>query len=176
MPWIALRYDLTSKRPHNSRDVSDVVRDLYDARPHLCRQDGRRFREKEELQKHIDDIFAKNKSKKERSGVQERLWFWQVDEWCKAQDVTSAAENVDSAPDAMQVEAVEEAEEEKIVVVVDGWGSGLKCSACHEELKKSWDVDSDEWVFRGVIRLDEQDSGRPTLIHQSCHRASAQNP
>jgi hypothetical protein len=160
-----------------SRDVSDVVHQLYDARPHLCRQDGRRFHEKADLQKHIDEIFAKNKSKKERSGVQERLWFRQVDEWCKAQDVTSIADNTSTAPDAMQVESAPEVEEEKSVIVEAGWGSGLKCAACHEELKKSWDVDSDEWVFRGVIRLDDHASGRPTLIHQRCHvRASAQNP
>ena len=156
----------------SSRDVSDVVHNLYDARPHLCKTDGRRFQVKRKLEEHLDDLFIKNKSKKERTGIQERLWFRQVDEWCKAQDVASVTDKTNATSDTTQVEAAEAVEEEKYVVVCNEWGSGLKCGACHEVLKKSWDGDSDEWVFRGVICLESSSTGRPSLVHQICHRAS----
>jgi len=152
-----------------SRDVSDMVHTLYEARPYLCKQDGRRFREKRELEQHLDDLFAKNKSRKERSAIQERLWFRQADEWSRALDVTSLTECA-SAADNMQVEEEVVVEEEKSVVASDDWCDGLKCVACHEVLKKVWDGDSDEWIFRGVMRLDTgtSSSGRPSLVHQTC--------
>ena len=155
-----------------SRDVSDVVRNLYDARPHMCKHDGRRFKEKAELERHLDDVFAKNKSKKERTGGQERLWFIHVDEWVKAHEVNSLKGDMSktTGPDSMEVEA--EAEVEKTVVVSPEWSSSLMCEACHEQLKKSWCSDSDSWVFRGVINLASDNAARPELFHQSCHRAS----
>lgn len=156
----------------SSRDVSDVIRNLYDARPHVCPRDGRRFKEKRDLEQHLDDLFAKNKIKKDRAGGphQQRLWFLQVGEWCKAHDVSQVADKTHAASDVIQDKAM--AQEERSVVVLNEWGSGLKCCACHELLKKSWDGESDEWVFRGVIFL-EMVGDRPSLVHQTCHVAGA---
>jgi len=155
-----------------SRDVSDVIRNLYDARPHVCPRDGRRFKEKRDLEQHLDDLFAKNKIKKDRAGGphQQRLWFLQVDEWCKAHDMSQVADKTHAASDVIQDKAM--AQEERSVVVLNEWGSGLNCCACHELLKKSWDGESDEWVFRGVIFL-EMVGDRPSLVHQTCHVAGA---
>ena len=76
-----------------------------------------------------------------------------------------------AATDTMGVE--EAVEEEKSVVVLAQWGGGpFKCEACHEVLKKSWDTESDDWIFRGVLLLSTSASGHPELVHQTCHRAS----
>jgi hypothetical protein len=159
-----------------SRDVSDVIHNLYDARPHVCKNSAKRFREKSELVHHLDALFIKNKSKKERQpGVHERLWFRQAEEWSKAQDVTALTEKTTATSDGMQVD-VPAQDEEKFVVVRDAWGSGLKCGACHEILKKTWDGDFDEWVFRGVICLEVSATGRPSLVHEKCHQGSAPLP
>ena len=69
--------------------MSDVVRNLYDERPHFCKTDGRRFQEEAELTQHMDELFAKNKSKKERTGLKERLWWQPAHEWCEANDVAT---------------------------------------------------------------------------------------
>jgi len=160
----------------SSRDISDIVLSLYEDRPHLCKKDGRRFREKRELEQHLDDLFAKNKIRKERSAMRERLWFRHADEWSRALDITSVNESA-SATDNMEVkEETSVVEQERSVVAGDDWGDGLKCVACHEELKKVWDGESDEWVFRGVVHLDTSSTGRPCLVHQTCHRDSALNP
>jgi len=160
----------------SSRDISDIVHSLYEDRPHMCKKDGRRFREKRELEQHLDDLFAKNKIRKERSAMLERLWFRHADEWSRALDITSVNESA-SATDNMEVkEETAVVEQERSVVAGDDWGDGLKCVACHEELKKVWDGESDEWVFRGVVHLDTSSTGRPCLVHQTCHRDSALNP
>ena len=146
-----------------------MLRNLYDERPHLCKTDGRRFKEKAELTQHMDELFAKNKSKKERTGLKERLWWQPAHEWCEANDV--ATDQTTAATDTMEVE--EAVEEEKSVVVLAQWGGGpFKCEACHEVLKKSWDTESDDWIFRGVLLLSTSASGQPELVHQTCHRAS----
>ena len=67
-------------------------------------------------------------------------------------------------------------DKENVVVVCSEWGSGVKCGACHEVLKKTWDNDSDAWVFRGVICLEASSTGRPSLVHQKCHQGSASLP
>eukprot|EP00802_Teleaulax_amphioxeia_P006953 Tamp_06959.p1 GENE.Tamp_06959~~Tamp_06959.p1 ORF type:complete len:399 (+),score=96.67 Tamp_06959:304-1500(+) len=158
-----------------SRDVSDVIARLYDARPYISKHDAKRFREKQALEQHLDALFIKNKAKRERTGVQERLWFRQVEEWSKAQDVTLLTETPKDAANAMDVDAPTQ-DKENVVVVCSEWGSGVKCGACHEVLKKTWDNDSDAWVFRGVICLEASSTGRPSLVHQKCHQGSASLP
>ena len=73
----------------------------------------------------MDELFAKNKSKKERTGLKERLWWQPAHEWCEANDV--ATDQTTAATDIMG--GVEEAvEEEKSVVVLAQWGGGpFKC-------------------------------------------------
>lgn len=38
------------------RDVSDVIRALYEEQPFACKGDGRRFRSAEELDAHLDQV------------------------------------------------------------------------------------------------------------------------
>ena len=53
----------------------------------FCKTDGRRFKEEAELTQHTDELFAKNKSKKERTGLKERLWWQPAHGWCEDNDV-----------------------------------------------------------------------------------------
>ena len=70
-----------------SQDVAPVVRGLYDDQPHECKSDGRRFKAKEDLQRHLDKLFAINKSRKDCTGVKERQWFRKVEDWVMCVDV-----------------------------------------------------------------------------------------
>ena len=71
----------------NSQDVSPIIRGLYDDQPHECKSDGRRFRAKEDLQRHLDKLFAINKARKDGTGIKERQWFRKVEDWVMCTDV-----------------------------------------------------------------------------------------
>lgn len=64
-----------------SRDVSDVIKSLYDEYPHQCKSDGRRFKSKDVLERHLDRIFVINKARKDCTGVKERHWFSKAGDW-----------------------------------------------------------------------------------------------
>jgi hypothetical protein len=97
-----------------------VIRGLYDDQPHECKSDGRRFRAKEDLQKHLDKLFAINKARKDCTGIKERQWFRRMEDWISCADVierpaTVPAQDVKDA-NRMEVEvtkSVEKAEEEE---------------------------------------------------------------
>ena len=103
-----------------SQDVSPVIRGLYDDQPHECKSDGRRFRAKEDLQKHLDKLFAINKARKDCTGIKERQWFRRMEDWVSCADVierpaTTPAQDVKDS-NRMEVEitkSVEKAAEEE---------------------------------------------------------------
>ncbi len=97
-----------------------VIRGLYDDQPHECKSDGRRFRAKQDLQQHLDKLFAINKARKDCTGIKERQWFRRMEDWVSCADVierpaTTPAHDVKDA-NRMEVEttkSVEKAEEEE---------------------------------------------------------------
>ena len=73
--------------------------------------------------------------------------------------------------DAAQAESAQE--EEGVSLPADEFESGVKCGACHEELKKTWDDAEDCWVFQRVVRLDaagNKASCGSTVVHVGCYQ------
>mgnify|MGYP001048222160 CR=1 FL=1 len=72
---------------------------------------------------------------------------------------------------AAQAESAQE--EEGVSLPADEFESGVKCGACHEELKKTWDDAEDCWVFQRVVRLDaagNKASCGSTVVHVGCYQ------
>lgn len=165
----------------NSQDVAPVVRGLYDDQPHECKSDGRRFKAKEDLQRHLDKLFAINKSRKDCTGVKERQWFRKVEDWVMCVDVIErpTAPVVADAKNSnrMEIEVPKsdvkaEAEENDAErVPAEDFEHGVRCRACNEELRRLYDAEDDCWIFKGVLRVNpagQTDEHGRILVHRKC--------
>jgi len=140
-----------------SQDVSPVIRGLYDDQPHECKSDGRRFRAKEDLQKHLDKLFAINKARKDCTGIKERQWFRRMEDWVSCADVierpaTTPAQDVKDANRmeveiTMSVEKAAEEEENAEKVPAEEFDHGTRYRGC---FARSSDVTSKLAHFRTI--------------------------
>uniref|UniRef100_A0A7S0M748 CID domain-containing protein n=1 Tax=Cryptomonas curvata TaxID=233186 RepID=A0A7S0M748_9CRYP len=164
-----------------SQDVSPVIRGLYDDQPHECKSDGRRFRAKEDLQKHLDKLFAINKARKDCTGIKERQWFRRMEDWVSCADVierpaTTPAQDVKDANRmeveiTMSVEKAAEEEENAEKVPAEEFDHGTRCADCFEELRRSYDAEEECWFFKGVLRVNpvgQKDEHGRILVHRKC--------
>ncbi|EKX45012.1 hypothetical protein GUITHDRAFT_139289 [Guillardia theta CCMP2712] len=152
-------------------DVTHVISSLYEEKPFTSKIDGRRFKNKEDLDRHLDMLFERNRAKKERFGNQERLWFRNISEWCRAEDISSSRtplRDFNKSKDGIE----KAAEPIKLnVVQADDLDGLAKCAACNEVLKKEWRADEDRWVLHGVYRMNgngEFDDHGTIFVHQGC--------
>mmetsp|Transcript_50158 Transcript_50158/g.125075 ORF Transcript_50158/g.125075 Transcript_50158/m.125075 type:complete len:496 (+) Transcript_50158:56-1543(+) len=157
-----------------TRDVGDVIKSMYQDHPFQCKSDGRRFKSKEELEKHLDRLFSINKARKDCTGVKERHWFSTAQEWClraEGNDASGSNDRGRGSGVTVDVDAKSRAEVIESVVHADDFEHGVRCAACNEPLKRVYDSEEDIWVFRGCVRVGaggQQDPAGRTLVHVGC--------
>ncbi|KAJ3028211.1 hypothetical protein HDV00_010551 [Rhizophlyctis rosea] len=157
--------------------IPGAVETLYDALDLQCKQCGTRYMRNEEgkakMGKHLDWHFRMNRRAKERGKkAVSREWYLKEEEWVVEREgmsgfgegkaptvffdgLQSSSSSSSQQPTASQ-EAVSNipAENEK----------ESRCAVCQEALEKFYDDEREEWMLRGVVKVDG------VLYHQTCRR------
>ncbi|KAJ3025934.1 hypothetical protein HK097_006564, partial [Rhizophlyctis rosea] len=180
------RVRLTSEdiaKPHPS-----AITTLYDALSLQCRQCGTRYKRSEEGKKrmdtHLDWHFRQNRRMKEKGKkAVSREWYLGLEEWV-GEVVGSGRGGGDRAAPTVFFgnhatsgtggnvkgeqgdggKGGKEKEEEEVLNVPAEDEKEKECAVCHERLEKFYDEEREEWMLRGVVKIDG------VFYHQTCHR------
>ena len=126
-----------------------VIDALYFDQTHQCMQTGKRFRDKEGLQRHLDVLFFRKKL--ERESELSRKWYvpdsiWAASAQQEDPEKEGKAENMEEDREAAKVE-----EEASISVVADP--SVKACAISGEKFHTFYNDGDDQWHFRDALRL-----------------------
>ena len=142
----------------------NVIASLYFDQTHQCMQTGKRFREKEQLQNHLDLLYQRKKLMRETTIS--RKWFVMLDQWKQ-----SFSSSINKEEEADEVEKAVEAKNPKEHVLLTD-PSQLKlsviadpkikvCPLSHEDFKVYYNEDDQQWHFKDAVRLCRSYQGHP---------------
>ena len=158
LPALTADFDPKKDLGELSKRRESVIRSLYFELPFQCVQTGRRFRQRAELDAHMDWLHARRRRR--RDGKVSRKWFVDVNAWLKglktmAEDALNffGGEDKDSAAEVEAAAAVDE----NVSVPVDE--SQPTCALSGEEFETFWNEAEQEWHYRGAIVLDRAVGG-----------------
>ncbi|KAJ6226251.1 histone deacetylase rpd3 [Anaeramoeba flamelloides] len=157
-------YDFTKK--FLKRKDLQAVEILYSKMDHKCSNCGLRFDDDEELQKHYDWHFQKNRKENERMS---RVWFMNLIDWKSDRDIANT-EHLEPSVFELEdrVTMVKEDENEfereddednfnqfiveKMPIANDE--GNQKCAVCRNEFDKEWN-DEKGWVYKDAFKLKD---------------------
>ncbi|KAJ6232934.1 pre-mRNA cleavage complex ii [Anaeramoeba flamelloides] len=157
-------YDFTKK--FLKRKDLQAVEILYSKMDHKCSNCGLRFDDDEELQKHYDWHFQKNRKENERMS---RVWFMNLIDWKSDRDIANTEhlepsvfelEDRETLSKEVENEFKREDDEddftqfitEKMPIANDE--GNQQCSVCRNEFDKEWN-DEKGWVYKDAFKLKD---------------------
>jgi len=178
---LQLPFTAEALRELNPRVIDALYKDLK----FQCKQDGCRFRTKEQLDKHMDLLFQRNNEKKKaEKGGSSRKWYMTIDDW-KVELFGNKKKGVDGntifLPDDPEIQALLEKQLSTSQESIPADENCKECKICGELFETDYDDDQSEWVYRGArqIRLigeAESDQPSPIIVHKLCLEASGKGP
>ncbi|KAF8114615.1 hypothetical protein N665_0036s0139 [Sinapis alba] len=139
-----------------------VISSLFDDLPHLCTSCGVRFKQKEELDRHME---LHDKKKLELSGTNSkcRVWFPRVDDWVSANvgEIEPEYEEVLSEPESDVEDGPAIAADEK----------QCACILCGEMFVDYFSQGTAQWLFMGASYLSIPQSNSEfngPIVHTGC--------
>ncbi|KAI4153992.1 MAG: hypothetical protein L6R39_001469 [Caloplaca ligustica] len=146
---------------------------LFDARPNQCSTCGQRFLATEEGKKkkarHLDWHFRTNQRLADSAKrIQSRSWYVEEMDWIKSRedrdDDPSSSNDASSSQARAAAEAARNDPKNKsIPVPSDPALSSAPCPICQEKFEPSWDDESQDFVWRDAIKIQNR------VYHASCH-------
>ncbi|KAJ4891764.1 ENTH/VHS family protein [Raphanus sativus] len=139
-----------------------VISSLFDDLPHLCTSCGVRLKQKEELDRHMEELHEKKKLELNGTNTKCRVWFAKADDWiAKSGEVEPEYEEV--------LSEAESAAEDGPAVAADE--NQYACILCGEMFEDYFSQEMDQWMFKGVSYLNippaESDANGP-IVHAAC--------
>ncbi|XP_013636849.1 PREDICTED: polyadenylation and cleavage factor homolog 4-like isoform X1 [Brassica oleracea var. oleracea] len=140
-----------------------VISSLFDDLPHLCTSCGVRLKQKEELDRHVEELHDKKKLELSGANSKCRVWFPKADDWIaeKSRELEPEYEEVLSES--------ESAGEDAPAVAADENQSA--CILCGEMFEDYFSQEMDQWMFKGASYLaippDESEANGP-IVHAAC--------
>jgi len=110
---------------------------LYDDQAFQCVQTGRRFRTKEALDAHLDEVHARRRKRKE--GPTSRNWMVPAVSWAFG--------------DAQMNSVAMEAPETPMNCSVPVDDAQPNCALSGESFETFWHCDEDEWHYKGAVMM-----------------------
>ncbi|KAI4126717.1 MAG: hypothetical protein LQ338_003620 [Usnochroma carphineum] len=146
---------------------------LFDARPNQCSTCGQRFLATEEGRskkaRHLDWHFRTNQRLADSAKrIQSRSWYVDEMDWIKSRDnLDDEGSSSNDAP-SLQAKAAAEAakndpKNKSIPVPSDPALSSAPCPICQEKFEPSWDDESQDFVWRDAVKIQNR------VYHASCH-------
>lgn len=159
--------ELTPIPPMRQQDLGrnprDVVSELYGQQAHVCSDDGIRFRTSEELQKHKDALFIKNKeiltltgNGHDGAGMRHREWHCNLVQWATDfgslldQNKENMAEIGDNSNNNNN-QLIDNLNYEDFLLPLDARFE--KCPVCHERFDTKWDETLQDMVSVDAVQL-----------------------
>ena len=140
-----------------------VISSLFDDLPHLCTSCGVRLKQKEELDRHVEELHDKKKLELSGANSKCRVWFPKADDWiaAKSRELEPEYEEDLSEP--------ESAGEDAPAVAADE--NQCACILCGEMFEDYFSQEMDQWMFKGASYLaippDESEANGP-IVHAAC--------
>ncbi|KAF8101782.1 hypothetical protein N665_0201s0101 [Sinapis alba] len=140
-----------------------VISSLFDDLPHLCTSCGVRLKQKEELDRHMEELHDKKKLELSGTNSKCRVWFPKADDWiaAKSGELEPEYEEVLSEP--------ESGDEDGPAVAADE--NQCACILCGEIFEEYFSQARDQWIFKGVSYLTilppESEANGP-IVHAAC--------
>ncbi len=158
----------------------NVVDSLYGDQKHQCMQTGQRFREKRDLQSHLDLLYQRKKMQSE--STPSRKWLVGVDLWKETVETIMATSGKTAEDNNGGDDSGDHAEggagsggggakRKKEEAEVDAMALGLSvvavrnCKTCPlsgESFQVFYNDDDDEWHFRDALKLRRVYQGLPS--------------
>ncbi|KAI8918472.1 hypothetical protein DFJ77DRAFT_295563 [Powellomyces hirtus] len=141
-----------------NRTYPMAVRLLYEALDLQCRQCGTRYPRNEtgraKMDLHLDWHFRQNRRAKEKAKKAiSRDWFVNEDEWVAEREVDIRDRKAPML--FFDRDTPEAAGPVEIVSNIPAAGeANPRCAVCTEELEKFYDEETDDWMLRGAVRVD----------------------
>ncbi|KAL8925934.1 MAG: hypothetical protein Q9208_003247 [Pyrenodesmia sp. 3 TL-2023] len=146
---------------------------LFDARPNQCSTCGQRFLATEEGKKkkarHLDWHFRTNQRLADSAKrIQSRSWYVDEMDWIKSrEDLDEDPSSTNGALSSQTAAAAEAAKNDpknkSIPVPSDLTLRSAPCPICQEKFEPSWDDESQDFVWRDALRIQNR------VYHASCH-------
>jgi len=154
-----LKFSAIRTTPHAA-----FVRAIYIDLAHLSKSDAMRFASKEELRKHLDWLFARNRSKHARernlaTGGLSRCWYDAMDVFIGEKTNTNAAEVHNASASTTNKPKVADPMEQ----CVNAKGEDEICPACQEGFTPFWHEDKQAWMIKEAVR-----NTKGTIFHARC--------
>ncbi|KAL8906636.1 MAG: hypothetical protein Q9207_001890 [Kuettlingeria erythrocarpa] len=150
-----------------------VKAQLFDARPNQCSTCGQRFLATEEGKKkkarHLDWHFRTNQRLADSAKrIQSRSWYVDEMDWIRSrEDLDEDPSSTNGASNSHAAAAAEAAKNDpknkSIPVPSDLNLRNAPCPICQEKFEPSWDDESQDFVWRDALRIQNR------VYHASCH-------
>ncbi|KAI8820170.1 uncharacterized protein EV422DRAFT_81543 [Fimicolochytrium jonesii] len=143
---------------------------LYEGLDLQCRQCGTRHRRDEngraKMDAHLDWHFRQNRRLKDKAKKAiSRDWFVTEEEWIAEREVDVKDRKAPALFFEHEGETPAEPPEEVSNIPAAGQ-SNPRCAICTEPLEKFYDEETDDWMLRAAVRVDD------VLYHQACYKDS----
>ena len=110
--------------------------------PEVCTETGRRFRTKEQLQAHKDQLFQKKQAAEDGRAVASRPWFGDSNTWLGLKSAGQENDADDDDADDDGADGTGSGKKGAASADVLPWEEGLdSCPICGEDFDKYWDED-----------------------------------
>ncbi|CAN7103845.1 unnamed protein product [Brassica rapa subsp. narinosa] len=140
-----------------------VISSLFDDLPHLCISCGVRLKQKEELDRHMEELHDKKKLELNGTNSKCRVWFPKADDWIAAKSGELEPEYEEDLSEP------ESAAEDGPAIAADENQSA--CILCGEMFEEYFSQEVDQWMFKGASYLtippDESEANGP-IVHAAC--------
>eukprot|EP01102_Stenamoeba_stenopodia_P020366 TRINITY_DN788_c0_g5_i1.p1 TRINITY_DN788_c0_g5~~TRINITY_DN788_c0_g5_i1.p1 ORF type:complete len:694 (-),score=137.34 TRINITY_DN788_c0_g5_i1:31-2112(-) len=148
------------------RDEEGIESLYHLGKSRKCPTCGIRYLDHEKYGKHLDWHFRMNRKEKQKlKKAMSKSWFLSVEEWAKFEG-DEAAEQPATPFFPSQNENNQGEKEEKEqddVPCVPAEEDNKSCAICNEQFEQFWDNESEEWMFKGAIKVGS------LLYHSNCY-------
>lgn len=144
-----------------------IIESLYSSIPLQCRTCALRLRNNDEMATHLDWHFRLNRREARRAKAVSsksayQQWFWTEKEWLEAEDVIFG-NTKHNLPDEFDVvnrgeDNNDNSDNTVSQFVTPADDNQKQCPVCKDPFDTYWDDDEETWMYRGTIRVGNEDS------------------